>query len=217
MHPQSSMGLGETYLQAQECGQSYVLYICWSQGHAGAHVEKTRRTIIRSRFRPIIAHAEQKQIKLRWTGYFAKVQKPTVVGTANGEVQTNEEVKYTFTILISSWQSNYSKKRLLPRVDQRSKNHGCPKKGRQLYAKRTISYLLLFQGYQPVLGAIRRQHRHRKICLQQVQLKSRSDGLAPGKWCRPNINNKPKLKEGWQSRFGWPFARSSWMDGGGRR
>ena len=153
MRPQSSMGLGETYLQAQECGQSYFFFICWSQGHAGAHVEKTRRTIIRSRFRSILAHAEQKQIKLRWTGYFAKIQKPSVVGTANGEVQTNEEVKKTFTKKISSWQLNYSKKRLLPRVDQRSKNHGCPKKGRQLYAKRTISYLLLFQGYQPVLGS----------------------------------------------------------------
>ena len=41
-----------------------------------------------------------------------------------------------------------------------------------MYAKRTTSYLLLFQGYPPVLGAIRRQHRHRRICLQQVQPKS---------------------------------------------
>ena len=31
---------------------------------------------------------------------------------------------------------------------------------------------LVFQGYPPVLGPIRRQHRHRRIC-QQVQLKSK--------------------------------------------
>ena len=51
-------------------------------------------------------------------------------------------------------------------------NHGSPKRRRHLFAIRTISYPLLFQGYPPVLGAIRRQHRHRRICLQQVQLKS---------------------------------------------
>ena len=38
------------------------------------------------------------------------------------------------------------------------------KRGEQFYAKRTTSCLLLFQGYPPVLGAIRRQHRHRRIC-----------------------------------------------------
>ena len=37
------------------------------------------------------------------------------------------------------------------------KNHGWPKRGRLLYAKST------FQGYPPILGAIRRQHRHRRI------------------------------------------------------
>ena len=43
---------------------------------------------------------------------------------------------------------------------------------RQLYAKRTTSFLLSFQGYPPVLEAIRRKHRHRRTCRQQVQPKS---------------------------------------------
>ena len=43
--------------------------------------------------------------------------------------------------------------------------------------KRTTSYLLSFQGYPPILEAIRRKHRHRRICRQQVQLKSKVTNL----------------------------------------
>ena len=98
-------------------------------------------------------------------------------------IQTRKH-KYTFTTSISSWQCNYSTKRLLfcrlehsakttdiPMSGSAVKNHIWPKKGRQLHAKRTTSYLLLFQGYPPVLVATRRQHRHYRICLQQVQPK----------------------------------------------
>ena len=66
--PQSSMGFGEKYSQAQECGQSYVLYFQWSEGNAGTHFEKTKTARIRGRFRSIS--------KLRWIGYFAKIQEP---------------------------------------------------------------------------------------------------------------------------------------------
>ena len=78
-------------------------------------------------------------------------------------IQTRKH-KYTFTTSISSWQCNYSTKRLLfcrlensakttdiPMSGSAVKNHIWPKKGRQLHAKRTTSYLLLFQGYPPVL------------------------------------------------------------------
>ena len=48
MRPQSSVGLGETYVQAQEFGQNYVLYFWWSQRDAGTyHFEETRRARIR--------------------------------------------------------------------------------------------------------------------------------------------------------------------------
>ena len=99
-------------------------------------------------------------------------------------IQTRKH-KYSFTIKIYSWQCNHPEKRLLfyglensakttdtPMSGLAVKSHGWPKKGRQLYAKRTTSYLLLSQGYPPVLGAIRRQQRHRRICLPQVQLES---------------------------------------------
>ena len=74
MRPQTSMGFGEKYLQAQECGQSYVSLSFWSKDNAGTHFEKSRRARIRGRFRSINAHGEQKRIKLRWTGYSAKTQ-----------------------------------------------------------------------------------------------------------------------------------------------
>ena len=186
MRPQSSVGFGEKYLQAQECGQSYVLYSYWSKGNAGTHFEKTRGARIRSRFRSINAHDEQNRLSSDELDTLRRSRKP-YCGTHS---QWRSAYKRGSTSIrsrswISSWQCNYSKKRLLfyrlvnsakttdiPMSGSAVKNHGWPKRGRQLYAKRTTSYLLLFQGYPPVLGAIRRQHRHRRICLQQVQLKS---------------------------------------------
>ena len=41
--------------------------------------------------------------------------------------------------------------------------------GGKLHAKRATPYLLSFQGYPPVLGAIRRQHRHRRICETKIE------------------------------------------------
>ena len=122
--------------------------------------------------------------------------------------------KYTFTILISSWQCNYSKKRLLSYrwasfakttdilvSGSAVKNHGWPKRRSQLYAQRTISYRLLF-AVCPILEANRIQHRHHRTRLQQVQPKSlwrfSSRTLAQ---TTPK-NPKPKSKEWWQSRFG---------------
>ena len=49
-------------------------------------------------------------------------------------------------------------------VDQRGVDY--------FFAKRTISYLLLFLGCPPILVAIRLQHRYCRICLQRVQPKS---------------------------------------------
>ena len=76
MRPQSSMGLGEEYLQAQDWGQSYVLYFYWSQGNTGGALQN-----LQNMWEFVVdlgasdPHAEQKKyFKLRWTGYFAKIQ-----------------------------------------------------------------------------------------------------------------------------------------------
>ena len=53
----------------------------------------TGRARIRSRFRNINAHDEQKKIKLREDGHSEKAQNPTVVLTVNGEVHTYEEAQ----------------------------------------------------------------------------------------------------------------------------
>ena len=89
MRTQSSVGFGETYLQVQEFGQSYVLYSCWSKGNVGTHFEKTRGARIRSRFRSISAHDEQKktQAHVNWT-LCEDPENPTFVLT-----HTNEEAQ----------------------------------------------------------------------------------------------------------------------------
>ena len=130
--------------------------------------------------------AKKKRFKLRWTGHFAKIQEPYCGGKRPVEnCKQTRKHKYRFTILISSWQCNYSKKRLLfyplensaktmdiPASGSAVKNHGWTKRRRQCFAKRTISYLLLFPGCPPLLVAIRLQHRHCRICPRQVWSKS---------------------------------------------
>ena len=66
MGPRSSVGLCETYLQAQEFGRSYVLYSCRSKGNAGTHFDISRRARNCSRFRSVDAHDEQKNAQMNW-------------------------------------------------------------------------------------------------------------------------------------------------------
>ena len=109
---------------------------------------------------------------------------PKVVLTASGEVHTNEELqvfdrdlsRFVTVQLLEEQRLLYNRLENsatdIPVSGSAVKSHGCPKRRTQLCAKRTTSYLLVFQVYPSVLGAIRRQHRRRRVCLQQVQLKS---------------------------------------------
>ena len=68
---------GRKYIQAQEFAQSYVLCSLWSQRYVDAHrFKESRRTRIRSRFRRVEAHDEQKRIKFRRDGHSEKVHNP---------------------------------------------------------------------------------------------------------------------------------------------
>ena len=75
------------------------------------------------------------------------------------------------------------------------KNHFLTKEGIHLYAQRITSYLLLFQGYQQVLGATRRQHRHRRICLQQLQPKSEVTDQPHESGARITLKNPEQKKK----------------------
>ena len=135
-------------------------FSCWSTVNAGTHFEKTRRTRVRSRFRCINAHVGQKRIKLRRTGDSAKTQGPHSGGILISSCQCNFPKK----CLQSYQRENCAKPQIFLWVGQRSKNHGWPKRGRVLFAIRTISYFLLFPGCPPILVAIRLQHRHCRSC-----------------------------------------------------
>ena len=91
MRPRSGCDLAKNYLQAQECGQSCVLYFCWSQDNAGAHFKISRRARVRGRFRSINAHAEQKKSLSSGELDTLRRSRNPIVVTASGEVQTNEE------------------------------------------------------------------------------------------------------------------------------
>ena len=106
---------------------------------------------------------------------------PTLVLAASGEAHTNEEAQENVRDLnLFATVQLLEETLAVLSLGKLCEDHGysyewvsgqkprLPKKrGRQLYAKRTTSYLLLFHGYPPVLGAIRRQHRHRRTCLHK--------------------------------------------------
>ena len=76
---------------------------------------------------------------------------PTVVLTAGGEVQTNEEAQVFVHDLIL-----FVTVQILQETPAVLSLGKLCEDQRQMYAKRTTSYLLLFHGYPPVLEAIRR-------------------------------------------------------------
>ena len=143
--------------KTQEFGQSYVLFSWWSKGNVDTcRFKETRRARVRCPFRSI--NAQQTWAQMNWI----LCEDP---GTALWCLQPMEKCiqtrkhKYTFMTSISSWQCKYSKKRLLfYRLENSAKtsdilgsavkNHGGPE------------------------VPIRRQHRHCRICHQQVQSKS---------------------------------------------
>ena len=138
-----------------------------------------------------------------------------MVLTANGEVQTNEEAQMyvhdldlfvtmqlledTLAVLSlgklcedhgysHEWVSGQK-----TTVDQRGEDN-CMHNGQ-------LRTACCSQGNPPILVAFRLQHRHCRICLQHLQPKSEVT-TSYRKLVRITKNPKPKLKEGWQARFG---------------
>ena len=122
-------------------------------------------------------------------------------------IQTRKH-KYTFTTSISSWQCNYSKKRLLfhrlensakttdiPMSGSAVKNHVWPKKGRQLCAKRTTSYLLVVPGLSTTSGSNSSSTPALQDLSSTSPAQERSDGPAPGDWCGSPWKTQHKNKK----------------------
>ena len=92
-----------------------------------------------------------------------------------GKCKQTRKHRYTFTILISSWQCKYSMTRLqiyhlensakntdIPMSGPAVKNHVWPKKGRNIFIQRKTSCLLLFLDCQSLV-LVRPLHRHRRL------------------------------------------------------
>ena len=133
----------------------------------------------------------------------------TVVLTANGEWHTNEEAQlYVHDLNLFVTVQLLEETPAVQSFGKLCEDHGyfyewvsgqkprLTKEGRQSCAKRTTSYLLLFQGYPPVLVATRRQHRHCRICLQQVQPKSEVTDWLQETGADHHQKPKTKIKSG---------------------
>ena len=154
----------------------------WSKGNAGTHFEKS----IRSRFRSINAHDGQKELSSDELDTLRRSSNP-YCGTYSqwrsaykrGSTSVCSRPRSIRDIAISrrnaccsiAWKTlrrprifSWVCQRSITTVDQRREDI-CMQNGQLRTSCCSI-------GYPPVLGAIRRQHRHRRICLQQVQFKS---------------------------------------------
>ena len=184
MRPRSSMELGDKYLQAQECRQSCVWDFCYKVRAMPAPTLKSpeeREFVVDS---GASMHLLSRKMSSEELDTLRRSRHPL------WWLRPVEKCKRGSTSFCSrSWslrdKCNFSKERLLfyrlensakttgiPMSESAVKSRDWPNRGRQLNAKPTISYRLLFSGCAPILVAIRLQHRHCRICPQQVQLKS---------------------------------------------
>ena len=131
-----------------------------------------------------------KRIKLRRDSLIERSRTTSVVLTANWEVHTHEEAQVFVHDSNLVVPCNYSRKRLesyrwasfakttdTPMSGSAVKSHDWPKTGRLSSARRITSYLLSFQGYPPILEAVRLQHLYHRTRWEERQNKH------PGNWC----------------------------------
>ena len=176
------------YLQPQECRESYVSLSCWNKGGAGAYFKIPRGTRIRACFWSISAHAEQTGFELRGTGDSAEIQ----------------DLPQWWQRPMGEWVSGQK-----PRL---------PKEGKTIVCK-TDNFVPLFV---PGLSTSSGSNSSSTLALQDLS-STRSSSRAKWRTCPTKVvrvtlrNPKEKEKEGWQSRFGRPFARFSWVVGGVHR
>ena len=83
------MGFGEQYLQAEEFGQSYVLYSSEVKAMSAPASKRPEEREFVVNSRASMHMMSKKRIKLRRDGHIE------VVLTANGELHTNEEAQGT--------------------------------------------------------------------------------------------------------------------------
>ena len=144
---------------------------------ASTHFEKTRGARIRSRFGSINAHDEQKELSSEELDTSRRSRNSTVVLTANGEVHTNEEAQAHVhdlnTLAVQSLgklceDHGYSYEWVSGQKPQLTKEV------RTTACKTDNFVTLVVPGLSTSSGSnsFRPKHRHRRICRQQIQLKS---------------------------------------------
>ena len=112
------------YSQAQEYGKATLYTPIEARIMLTLTSKKSRGARIRRQFRSIHAPDEKKRLELRWTGYSSKIQEPTCHSYSQWRGAQTRKPKYTFIILISSWQCKYSTKRLLFHRLELCEDHG---------------------------------------------------------------------------------------------
>ena len=182
MRPQSSTGLGENILKLKIAEKAS---FCSPLGikAAPAHISKPpeeREFVVDSGASN--AHAEQKRLKLRRIGYFAKIQQPncstcsewwSVCKRGGAQVFVHDLNLFVTLQLLEETLAVLS-------LGKFCEDHGCScewvsgQKPRLTREGRTLD-VLLFQGCHPVLVPVRLLHRHCRTRQVHLQVQQQSD------------------------------------------
>ena len=175
MRPRSSVGFGEKYLQAQESRQNYVLYTPIEKKGCRHLLQRDQRS---ANLLLIQEHQctwwAKKIFAQERDGHSKKVQNPHRSvdckrrgANPRGGTCVRSWSQSLRDIATARWnaRSPIAEKALrrprIPQwVGQPSKSHDWPKTGKPSSAKLIISYFSSFQGYPPILQAVRFQHRY---------------------------------------------------------
>ena len=201
MRPRSSSGLGEKFYKLKNADKTTFYSSIEATRMSAPASKSTEEREIEDDSEASMHVLSKKKKSSEALETLRRSRTPTTVVTASGDVQTNGSGSLRNSAITrrnvccsNAWKT-LRRPRIFQRVGQRSETT-VGQGEEDNYAKRTISYRLLFPAYPPILVAFRQQHRHCKYCLQQLQPKSEVTDLLQTTGTDHTQKPKTKLKRG---------------------
>ena len=161
MRPQSSVGFGENIHQLKNSDK--VTFYTPIEKKGCRHLLHQRRDFEVESGASMHMMSRTELSSEEMDTHFAKVQEPHRYSLPMEKCKRRRKHKYYVHALDLFVTVQILEDTLaVPSLGKLCEDHDRPKMGRVLLTRRTISYLLSFQGYPPILEAVRPLHRYHK-------------------------------------------------------
>ena len=225
--PAEQHGIWRTYSQAQEFGQSYVLYSYWSKGNDGTHLEKDQRS---ENSQSIQEHQCTRWAKKAWAHMnWILCEDP---GTPLWCLQPMEKCiqttkhKYTFRdlnlfVTVQLLEETPAVLSLGKLCEDRGYSYEWVSGQKPPLTKEEKTIACKIDNFVPLVvrwlstssGSNSSSTSTSQDLSSTSPAQERSDGLAPREWCGSPLKPRTKIKRGMTGKIGRPFAISSWVVG----